>query len=82
MSAKDYILRKSALLNRTYLAKKIKSKDVMSQDRRIITDSEVIGCFETYLRRYCEENKADTVVISNAEGKVIFSATLKDKTEE
>jgi hypothetical protein len=53
----------------------------MSQDRRPITDSEMIGLFEFYLRKWCEENKQDTVVITNAKGKKIFEATLLDKNE-
>ena len=50
MAAKDYVFCKAALTGHIYLTKKIKSKDVMSQDRRLVEDHEAIGCFEAYLR--------------------------------
>ncbi len=67
-----------------YLAKKKKptknGPQTMSQDRRPITESEMIGLFEFYLRKWCEENEGkDTVVITNSDGKKIFKATLLDK---
>ena len=47
----------------------------MSQDRRPITDGEMIGLFEFYLRKWCEEHEGeDTVVITNSDGKKIFEA--------
>ena len=55
MAAKDYVFCKAALTGHIYLTRKIKSKDVMSQDRRLVEDHEAIGCFEVYLRRYCEK---------------------------
>ena len=55
----------------------------MSQDRRPITDGEMIGLFEFYLRKWCEDHPGeDTVVITNGDGKKIFEATLLDKDEE
>lgn len=54
----------------------------MSQDRRIVTDEEAIGIFEAYLRRYCKDNNTDTVNITDAEGKLLFSATLNDRKED
>ena len=51
----------------------------MSQDRRPVEDNEILGLFEFYLRRYCEENKTDTVVVTNSDGKQIFSAKLLSK---
>ena len=54
----------------------------MSEDRRPITDGEIIGLFEFYLRQWCEEHKGeDTVVVTNSEGKKIFEARLLDKDE-
>ena len=53
-----------------------------SQDRRPITEGEMIGLFEFYLRKWCEEHPGeDTVVITNDDGKKIFEATLLDKEE-
>ena len=54
----------------------------MRKDRRVITNSEILGLFEFYLRNWCEENEKDTVVITNGDGKKIFEATLLDKEEE
>lgn len=68
-----------------YLAKKKKTKSktkTMSQDRRIITDNEILGLFEFYLRRWCSINRKNTVVITNKSGKKLFEATLIDKEEE
>jgi len=66
-----------------YLVKKKKptknGRQTMSQDRRPITDSEILGLFEFYLRNWCEENEKDTVVITNGDGKKIFEATLLDE---
>ena len=42
----------------------------MSEDRRPITEGEMIGLFEFYLRKWCEEHEGeDTVVITNSDGK-------------
>jgi hypothetical protein len=82
MAAKDYEIVTGWM--HAYLAKKKKvtKKDglqTMSQDRRVITDGEMIGLFEFYLRKWCEENGKDTVVITNSDGKEVFEATLLDK---
>lgn len=79
MSAKDYAFYPAAISGEVYLAKRIKSKNFMSQDRRIVNDEEAIGIFEAYLRRCCQKNNADTVNITDAEGKLLFSATLHDR---
>lgn len=79
MPAKDYEFYPAAVSGRVYLTKRTKSKEVMSQDRRLVTDNEIIGIFECYLRRYCEENYVDTVMIKDDKGKPIFTATLNDK---
>ena len=52
----------------------------MSDDRRPITDDEIIELFEFYLRKGCKEHGEDSVVISK-NGKKIFKATLLDKEE-
>lgn len=84
MAATDYLIV-TGWVN-AYLTKKKKSTkkglQTMSEDRRPITDSEMIGLFEFYLRKWCEQHKGkDTVVITNSEGKKIFEATLLDKKE-
>lgn len=76
MAAKDYVFLEGALGN-VYLAKKTKTPHLMSQDRRVVTDDEIIGLFEHYLKRWCEDNKNDTLAITDESGKEIFRATLK-----
>ena len=76
MAAKDYVFVTGMVT--PYLAKKTKSQ-VMSQDRRPIEDNEILGLFEFYLRKLCEESKKDTVVITDGKGKKLFEAKLLDK---
>lgn len=78
MAARDYVFMKGRF--NAYLAKKVKATKKGAKDRRIITDSEMIGLFEYYLRKWCEEHEGeDTVVITDSDGKNIFEATLLDK---
>ena len=84
MAATDYEIVKGWW--HVYLAKKKKltknGPQTMSMDRRLITDEEIIGCFEFYLRNWCDEHEGeDTVVITDDNGKKIFEATLLDKEE-
>ena len=84
MAAKDYTI--CAGMFNLYLAKvknpTKKGPQTMSEDRRPITEGEMIGLFEFYLRKWCEEHEGeDTVVITNSDGKKIFEATLLDKEE-
>lgn len=58
-----------------------KGPQIMSADRRVIEDREIIGLFEFYLRNWCEEHGEDTIVISNGEKK-IFEARLLDFNKE
>lgn len=76
MAAKDYEIVTG--WQNAYLAKRTKSRK-MSEDRRPIEDGEMIGLFEFYLRRYCEENDTDSVVITNGDGTKLFEAKLLDK---
>ena len=85
MAAKDYIIVSG--WRNAYLTKKKKPTkkglQVMSQDRRPITDGEMIGLFEFYLRKWCEDHPGEaTVVITNSDGKKIFEATLLDKEDD
>lgn len=80
MAAKDYVFQ-TGCFGTVYLAKKTKSKTLMSQDRRPLTDTECIGIFESYLREWCENNKKNELVIT-AGDKVIFEAKLIDKSVE
>ena len=84
MAATDYVIV-TGWMN-AYLARKKKptkkGPQTMSQDRRPITEGEMIGLFEFYLRNWCEEHGEATVVITNSDGKKIFEATLLDKDEK
>ncbi len=85
MAATDYEIVEGCL-GTLYLARKKKptkrGSQTMSQDRRPITEGEMIGCFEHYLRQWCEEHHENTVVITNSDGKKIFEAKLLDKEDE
>jgi hypothetical protein len=81
MAATDYEIVEGAL-GGLYLAHKTKGS-TMSDDRRPITESEIIGCFELYLREWCDEHEGDdTLFIRGKNGKLLFKATLLDKEEE
>ena len=84
MAATDYVIV-TGWMN-AYLARKKKptkkGPQTMSQDRRPITEGEMIGLFEFYLRHWCEDHGEDTVVITNSDGKKIFEATLLDKEDD
>lgn len=84
MAAKDYVIVTG--WQNAYLTKKPKptmnGAKIMSQDRRPITEDEIIGLFEFYLRNWCEEHEGeDTVVITDSHGKKIFEAKLLEKEE-
>ena len=83
MAAKDYIIVTG--WQNAYLAKKKapakKGPQIMSADRRVIEDREIIGLFEFYLRNWCEEHGEDTIVISRGVEK-IFEAKLLDFEKE
>lgn len=81
MAAKDYVFVTG--WRDVYLAKRKKSKSpMMSADRRVIEDNEIIGLFEFYLRKFHRETWRDSVTITNSDGKKLFEATLLDKKEE
>lgn len=82
MAAKDYEFYPAALTGQVYLAKKTKTPNLMSKDRRIVTDDEIIGLFEYYLRRFCARNDSNTINITDENGKLLFTATLKDTKDE
>lgn len=84
MAATDYIFVKGII--DVFLVKKkkpsAKNIQLMSVDRRPVTSSEIIGLFEFYLRRWCDEHPGEsTVFITDDDGKMIFQATLLDKED-
>lgn len=84
MAATDYVFVTEWM--NAFLARKKKptkrGPQTMSEDRRPITENEMIGLFEFYLRNWCDEHGENTVVITNSEGKKIFEATLLDKNKK
>lgn len=80
MSADDYILVES-LMGHIYLTRKNKDPELMSSDRRRVTDDEILGMFETLLRRICEQKNDNTLIVYN-DGKEIFRAILKEENNE
>ena len=79
MAATDYII--VAGRQNAYFARKKKptknGPQVMSKDRRPITDGEIIELFEFYLRKWCKEHEGQSsVVITDGLGKMVFKATL------
>ena len=78
MSAKDYTIVEGCL-GTPYLAKKTKSDKLMSQDRRPITDSEIIDLFENYLKRFCVKNKSSTLEITDNDDNKLFTVSIVGK---
>lgn len=63
MAAKDYEIC-PALFN-AFIAKVSKrDPNLMTDDRRIITDREIIGLIRWYLKRFCVKNNTDRVFIN------------------
>lgn len=70
MSAKDYEIC-PALFN-AFIAKVSKrDPNLMTDDRRIITDREIIGLIRWYLERFCVKNDTDRMFIKENEETAI-----------
>ena len=79
MAANDYEFVTGLLY--PYIAKKTKSKKLMSQDRRVVTDNEILGLFEFYLRRRVKGDGCRKFVVER-DGKEVFEVELLDEEEE
>lgn len=81
MSTKDYTFA-AGCFGTIYLTKKTKPRKnglhLMSEDRRVLDESEIFYIFEHYLRQFCQEHDTDTLNVTGKDGKVIFQAILKD----
>lgn len=53
-----------------YIAKKNKSKDLMSQVRREITENEILGLIVWYSKNKFQDDNSDEYVITNSQGEV------------
>lgn len=74
VKAEDYVF--TAGMQNVYLARKTKGV-CMSSDRRVVTDNEIIGMFEFYLRKWVEENDGKkSITITSSKGEPVFEATL------
>ena len=74
MSAKDYQI--CPALFKAYIAKVSKrNPNIMTDDRREITDAEIMDLIAWRFRRFCEENKTTkTCIISNGETVIKLNA--------
>ena len=78
MAAKDYSF-KSGVFGTIYLARNNKSKTLMSSDRRVITENELLGLFEYYVLNKCEKDKCKTFGVTNGNGEEIFEVKLSQQ---
>lgn len=70
MSAKDYHI--CPAMFKAYIAKVSKrNPNRMTDDRREITDSEIVNLIEWRFRRFCEENETTTMCIYNDSETII-----------
>lgn len=53
-----------------YIAKKNKSKDLMSRVRREITENEILGLIVWYSKNKFQDDNSDEYVITNSQGEV------------
>lgn len=80
MSAKDYKICPS--LFNAYIAKVSKrNPNLMLEDRRAITEEEILSLIEWYLHNYCVNNRTDSVTITGR-GSELFTITAKGKLLE
>ena len=80
MSAKDYKIC-PALFN-AYIAKVSKrNPNLMLEDRRAITEEEILSLIEWYLHNYCVNNRTNSVTITGG-GSELFTITAKGKLLE
>lgn len=75
MSAKDYVIAEGCF-GTPYLCKKTKRNALMSTDRRVIGDDEIIGLFKNYLKRFCVESESSEISLTD-NGNIIFSVKLE-----
>ena len=75
MAAKDYSFQSGAF-GTIYLAKNNKSKTLMSSDRRVVTENELLGLFEHYVLNKCEKDRCKTFGVTNGNGEEIFEVRL------
>ena len=75
MSAKDYQI--CPALFKAYIAKISKrNPNLMTNDRREITEEEIANIIEWKFRRFCEENKTTTMCI-NINGETVIELNAK-----
>ena len=75
MSAQDYKICPACF--NAFLAKVSKrNPNLMLNDRRVITDAEIFNLIEWRLRKFCIENKTDTMYITtNGKANMEIKAT-------
>ena len=79
MAATDYVIKVGT--KHAYIVNKkktIKKGSRIGWDKRIVKDNEILALFEFFLRRWCKDNDADSVVFINRKGDKLYQATLID----
>ena len=56
-----------------YIAKRIKSNDLISDVRREITENEILGLIDWYSHNKFEKDKCDSYSITDGDGKVLLT---------
>ena len=75
MSAKDYQI--CPALFKAFIAKvSNRNPNLMTDDRREITDAEIMNLIECRFRRFCEENKTTKMCI-NINGETVIKLNAK-----
>ncbi len=83
MAATDYVIKVGT--KHAYIVNKKKTNKKGSRigwDKRIVKDNEILALFEFFLRRWCQDNDADSVVFINRKGDKLYQATLIDTKSE
>ena len=77
MSAKDYQI--CLALFKAYIAKvSKKNPDLMTDDRREITEEEIANFIEWKFRHFCEKNNTTTMcIINNGNGETVIELNAK-----
>lgn len=77
MAAKDYVFESG--LNDIYLARKNDSVHFISQDRRLVSEQEILWMFEWFLTKFCIQGKTEELKVTDGDKEVIFEVAVKGK---
>lgn len=77
MKIKELVISESCL-GFPYITEKI-TGNKMSDNRRLITDNEIIGLFINYLNRECVNKKSSEIHITDNKQKKLFSVKIQGR---